>query len=424
MIPLTEAQAFVLDACPPSTPRRVALDEALGGVAAETVLAIEPVPPFANSSMDGYAIRSAETDGAGAGGRAVHLEVVGTIMAGTPLDAPIGTGQSARIMTGAPLPDGADAVCMLEEVRTERNGAVVLIERTVARGSFVRHTGQDVDVGDTVLTEGSLLTPARIGVIASQGVTNILVYPTPRIGVLSTGDELVSGSGPLSPGKIRDANRHTLLALVRREGWEAVDLGICGDDEEALEDVLDRAQHQCDAIVTSGGVSVGDLDVVRLVLQKRSAGMRWMQVAIRPAKPLAFGLLDGTGLPVFGLPGNPVSAMVSFELFVRPAALRMGGHRTLDRPRVTAIADSDMGRRPDGKTHYLRSVASVDEQGAFHVQLLHGQESHQLSTMAEANGLAVLPDGDGVEAGGRVQVMLIDPGALAVPGPASPVMPT
>jgi molybdopterin molybdotransferase len=422
MIPLTEAQAFVLDACPPSTPRRVPLDEALGRVAAESVLAAEPVPPFANSSMDGYAVRSADT---GAGRRGVRLEVVGTILAGSPLGVPIGPGQSARIMTGAPLPAGADAVCMLEEVRTEHNGSKVVIERTVEAGDFVRHTGQDVDLGDTVLAEGSLLTPARIGVLASQGLTGVLVYPTPRIGVLSTGDELVSGSGPLPPGKIRDANRHTLVALVRREGWEPVDLGICGDDEEALEDVLDEARDRCDAVVTSGGVSVGDLDVVKLVLQKRSAGtMRWMQVAIRPAKPFAFGLLDGTAIPVFGLPGNPVSAMVSFELFVRPAGLRMGGHGKLGRPSVTAIADTEMSRRPDGKTHFLRSVVSVDEQGAFHVHRLSGQESHQLSTMADANGLAVLPDGDGVRAGARVQVMLIDPGALNVPGSASPAVPT
>lgn len=424
MIPLSEAQTFVLEACPAFASGRIPLDEGLGHVAAETVLAREPVPPFVNSSMDGYAVRSADTDGAGID-RGVSLEVVGTIMAGTPLDGPIGPGQSARIMTGAPLPIGADAVCMLEEARTEHNGATVVIERTVEAGDFVRHTGQDVGVGDTVLTEGSLLTPARIGVLASQGLTDIVVYPMPRIGVLSTGDELVSGPGSLAPGKIRDANRHTLLALVRREGWAPVDLGICGDDEEALEEVLDRARDRCDAVVTSGGVSVGDLDVVKVVLQKRSAGtMRWMQVAIRPAKPFAFGRLDGTGIPVFGLPGNPVSAMVSFELFVRPAGLRMGGHEKLDRPTVTAIADSDLPRRPDGKTHFLRSVACVDQQGAFHVRLLGGQESHQLSAMADANGLAVLPDGDGVRAGGQVQVMLIDPGALAVPGPRSTPVPT
>jgi molybdenum cofactor synthesis domain-containing protein len=318
-----------------------------------------------------------------------------------------------RIMTGAPLPPGADAVVMVEDVQIERDGATVVIGRPATVGAFVRHVGQDVAVGDTVIAERSILTPARLGVLASQGVTDVAVFPVPRIGVLSSGDELVTGASPLAPGTIRDVNRHTLMAQIRSEGWEAVDLGVCGDDEQALGDVLDRAQEQCDAVVTSGGVSVGDLDVVKLVLQKRSAGtMRWMQVAIRPAKPFAFGLLAGSDVPVFGLPGNPVSAMVSFELFVRPAGLRMSGHTKLTRPSVMAVADSDMGRRPDGKTHFLRSVASVDEGGAFHVRLLSGQESHQLSTMADANALAVLPDGKGIGAGERVQVMLIDPGSL------------
>jgi molybdopterin molybdotransferase len=425
VIPLTEAQDFVLDACPPSTPRRVSLDEAFGRVAAEAVRATEPVPPFVNSSMDGYAVRSADTVGVGVGDQSARLVVVGTIMAGSPFDAPIGPGQSARIMTGAPLPDGTDAVCMLEEVRTESDGATVVLERTVEAGTFVRRAGQDVAVGDTVLDQGSLLTPARIGVLATQGLTDVAVYPAPRIGVLSTGDELVTGPGPLPPGKIRDANRHTLLAMVRREGWEPVDLGVCGDDEQALGDVLDGAQPRCDAIVTSGGVSVGDLDVVKLVLQKRSAGtMRWMQVAIRPAKPFAFGRLDGTGIPVFGLPGNPVSAMVSFELFVRPAGLRMSGHAIVHRPTVTAVADGDLRRRPDGKTHFLRSLASVDGHGVWRVRPLRGQESHQLSAMADANALAVLPDGEGVGTGERIQVLLIEPGAVIVAGSPAPPVPT
>jgi molybdopterin molybdotransferase len=415
MISLAEAQSFVLNACPPATPGRVSLDEVLGYVAAEEVLATDPVPPFVNSSMDGYAVRAADTDGAGADGQPVRLEVVGTIMAGAPLEVPIRPGQSARIMTGAPLPIGADAVCMLEEVRIEDNGTTVLIERTVAPGTFVRWAGQDVAVGDTVLEQGSLLTPARIGVLATQGIIDLSVYPKPRIGVLSTGDELVSDAGPLSLGKIRDANRHTLLALIRSEGWTPVDLGMTGDDEQALEEVLDKARHRCDAIVTSGGVSVGDLDVVKLVLRARSAGtMRWMQVAIRPAKPFAFGLLEGGGIPVFGLPGNPVSAMVSFELFVRPAALRMSGHSSLFRPTVAAIADAAIERRPDGKTYFLRSLASVDGEGGWHVRPLAGQESHQLSAMAESNSLMVVPDGNGFGAGERVQVMLTACGSMAV----------
>jgi molybdenum cofactor synthesis domain-containing protein len=407
---LAEAQRFVLDACPPSPPRRVALDETLGCVAAESVLAEWPVPPFVNSSMDGYALRAADTDVAGVEGRVARLEVIGTVMAGAPLAASVGPGQSARIMTGAPLPAGADAVSPLEDCRTDRDGAVVVVDHRVSTGAFVRWAGQDVAVGDTVLERGSVLTPGRIGVLATQGTRDVDVHPKPRVGVLSTGDELASGPGPLPPGKIRDANRHTLLALVRQEGWHAVDLGVTADDEDALVDALAEAQPRCDAIVTSGGVSVGDLDVVKVVLQRQSSGtMRWMQVAIRPAKPFAFGLLDGSGIPIFGLPGNPVSAMVSFELFVRPAGLQMAGHTALHRPVVAAIAQGDFRRRPDGKTHFLRSVATVDECGTWHIRPLAGQESHQLTAMAEANALAVIPDGDGAATGERIDVLLIDP---------------
>ncbi len=413
MIPLAEAQEFVLDACSRSGPRVVPLDDALGCVAAQSILAVEPVPPFVNSSMDGYALRADDTDGSRTVDHGVRLQVIGTVMAGAPLEGVVGPGQAARIMTGAPLPTGADAVCAVEEVRTERDGTVVVIEGTVAPGSFVRWTGQDVAVGAAVVERGSVITPGRIGVLAGQGLTDVTVHPRPRVGVLSTGDELVSGPGPLPPGKIRDANRHTLLALVRQEGWTPVDLGVVGDDESALERALDDARRRCDAIVTSGGVSVGDLDVVKLVLQRRSAGtMRWMQVAIRPAKPFAFGMLDGSGVPVFGLPGNPVSAMVSFELFVRPGVRRMSGHTVLQRPVIAALADGEFVRRPDGKTHFIRSVAAVDPGGRFRVHPLSGQESHQLIAMAEANALAVLPDGAGAASGSTVQVMVLDPGRV------------
>ena len=314
-----------------------------------------------------------------------------------------------------PFPKASDAVCMLEECRDEADGAVVAIARPLAVGTAVRTAGQDVEVGDTVLEAGSVVTPGHIGVLANQGMTGLDVRPRPRIGVLSTGDELVSDPGPLPPGKIRDANRHSLLALVRREGWDPVDLGVVGDDEWALGRALDAAAGLCDAIVTSGGVSVGDFDVVKVVLRRRSAGtMRWMQVAIRPAKPFAFGLLAGTGTPVFGLPGNPVSAMVSFELFVRPAGRLLGGHLALERPLVPAVAELGFHRRPDGKTHFLRAFLRLDAQGGWLVRPMIGQESHQLLAMAESNALAVVPDGDGVKEGALLDVMLTDLDRLGV----------
>jgi molybdopterin molybdotransferase len=408
MIPLEEAQRFVLELCPPLPPVELALDDALGCVLSETVVATEPVPSFANSSMDGYAVRAGDTAGA-----PVSLAVIGAVMAGHPLEAAVGPGQAARIMTGAPLPPGADAVCMVEETETAADGRHVVIGRALQPGTFVRQPGRDVAVGDVIAPAGAVLGPAHLGVLANQGASGVRVHRRPRVGVLSTGDELFSGTGPLPPGKIRDANRHTLLALLRRDGWDGVDLGMVGDDESALVESLSSAASRCDAIMTSGGVSVGDLDLVKVVLEKLSAGkMRWMQVAIRPAKPLAFGVLGDSATPVFGLPGNPVSAMVSFELFVRPALRRLGGHRVLHRPIVSAMAETDLHREADGKLHLLRADVSLDGPSSWRVRTTGGQESHQLHSMSEANSLILLPDGTGVDAGEPVDVLLIDPDRL------------
>ncbi|HWE71485.1 MAG TPA: gephyrin-like molybdotransferase Glp, partial [Acidimicrobiales bacterium] len=371
-------------------------------------------PPFVNSSRDGYALRAADTLTAGGTEGPVRLQVVGLIMAGSTFEGVVAPGQATRIMTGAPMPAGADAVCMLEDCQVDMDGEVVVIGQPVPAGEAVRGVGEDVAVGDVMAEPGTVLSPAHLGVLANQGIAQVMVHPRPRVGVLSTGDELASSPGPLAPGQIRDANRHTLLALVRREGWSPVDLGMVGDDEEALGAALDRAATTCDAVVTSGGVSVGDHDIVKVVLEKRSGGtMRWMQVAIRPAKPFAFGTLDGSGTPVFGLPGNPVSAMVSFELFVRPAVRLVGGHRELERVAIPAVAESDLRRNPDGKTHVVRALVSVDPEGGWRVRPMVGQDSHQLRAMADANALAVLPDGEGVGAGQRVEVLLTDPERLS-----------
>jgi molybdopterin molybdotransferase len=408
VIPLAEAQRFVIDACAPLATIAIDLDDALGCVVDGAVVATEAVPPFTNSAMDGYALRAQDTAGA-----PVELDVVGSIMAGHVLDAPLGPGQAARIMTGAPLPPGADAVVMVEQTEALTDGARVRIEHVAAVGEFVRSPGRDVAVGEVVVPAGTALTPAHLGVLANQGITQVVAHPRPRVGVLSTGDELMEGPGPLPAGKIRDANRHTLLALARRQGWEAIDLGIVGDDEQSLVDALTLGALRCDAIVTSGGVSVGDLDIVRTVLEKLCEGtMRWMQVAIRPAKPFAFGTLQGGATPVFGLPGNPVSAMVSFELFVRPALRKMGGHQRLHRPVVSCVSDEDLHRRPDGKLHLLRAQVTLGRDGTWRVRTSAGQESHQLQAMANADALALVPDGEGIDAGQRVDVLLVDPDDL------------
>jgi molybdopterin molybdotransferase len=409
MIPLDEAQAFVYGLCRPLPPVELPLDDALGCVLSDRVVATEQVPSFANSSMDGYAVRADDTSGA-----PVRLRVIGSIMAGHPLEQTVGPGQAARIMTGAPLPAGADAVCMVEDTESAPGGGYVVIGRELQPGSFVRQPGRDVAIGDVIAPAGTVLTPAHLGVLANQGALSVRVHPRPRVGVLSTGDELFSGTGSLPPGKIHDANRHTLMALVRREGWDGIDLGIVGDDESALVELLSSAASTCDAILTSGGVSVGDLDLVRVVLEKLSAGkMRWMQVAIRPAKPFAFGVLADSATPVFGLPGNPVSAIVSFELFVRPALRLLGGHRILHRPIISATADVDLHREEDGKLHLLRAHLTLDDPASWRVRTTGGQESHQLHSMSEANSLILLPDGAGVHAGEAVSVLLIDPEQLS-----------
>ena len=401
MIPLADARKFVLEGCPPLDPRPIALDDALGCVTADVVVAREAVPAFANSAMDGYAVRAADTSGA-----PVRLAVAGTLAAGTAPEIELGAGQAMRIMTGAPIPPGCDAVVMVE--RTHMEGAEVVIEAAARPGDHLRQAGEDVAPGQEVFAPRTVLGPGHLGVLASFGHGAVVAFPRARVGVLSTGDELVDGGAPLLPGQVRDSNRHTLLALLAQSGCVPVDLGIAPDSEAAITSAVEGALSACDAVLASGGVSMGDFDYVKVVLDRLSAGsMRWMQVAIRPAKPFAFGTIAGH--PVFGLPGNPVSSMVSFELFARPGLRAMMGHDQLDRVHVEAVADEELRRRPDGKLHLARVVATPGEDGRFHVRSSGGQASHQLSAMALANALALIPDGEGIDAGDSVTTMLLGP---------------
>jgi molybdenum cofactor synthesis domain-containing protein len=310
-------------------------------------------------------------------------------------------------MTGAPIPPGADAVVMVEQTRAGPGDSVEILVPASA-GDHVRPAGEDIAPGNVVFSAGDVLGPGHLGVLASLGLDSVSVVRPARVGVVSTGDELTEGPGPLRPGQIRDSNRRTLLALAGLAGAEVVDLGIVGDDADALSVAVSAAASSCDALLTSGGVSVGDFDYVKVVLDELSEGsMRWMQVAIRPAKPFAFGMVKGT--PVFGLPGNPVSSMVSFECFARPALRKMMGHSLLWRPAVRAVADEALSRRPDGKLLMMRVVASWLPDGRCHVRSSGGQGSNLLRSMALANALALIPDGSGVPAGGQVDVWLLDP---------------
>lgn len=400
MISLDEARAVVLAGCRRLPAVRVPLGDALGLVLAEAVTSQQAVPPFANTAMDGYAVRSADTAGA-----PVTLAVVGTIAAGSPPDIPVGEGEAVRIMTGAPIPPGADAVIMVERTEAASDSSVRVLD-AVPVGNHVRPAGEDVAEGAEVFPAGTRLGAGHLGVLASVGLFDVPVYRRPRVGVLSTGDELVDAARPLQPGQIYDSNRRTLLALVNQCGCEAVDLGLARDDEAAITSAIERGLRECDALLTSGGVSVGDFDYVKLVLDKLGGGsMRWMQVAIKPAKPLAFGVVEGK--PVFGLPGNPVSSMVSFELFAAPGLRTLLGEPDVHRQSVLAVADEALWRRPDGKTHFVRVRADFGADGRLHVRSSGGQASNLLRSMALANALAVLPDGEGVGANEDVQVLLL-----------------
>ena len=403
MIPLGEAREYVLGSARALAEADLPLAEALGTVLSEPVRAPHPVPPFANSAMDGYAVRAEDTAAA-----PVALRVTGVILAGQHSERPVEPGEAVRIMTGAPVPPGADAISMLEETRQLDDGRVE-IQAAVAPKQHVRFPGDDVAAGAEVFEAGTALTPAHLGVLASLGVGTVRVRRRPRVGVASTGDELMEPGQPLGPGQIHDSNRPSLLAQLTTDGFEAVDLGNIGDDETALESAFEKASASCDAIVTSGGVSVGDRDLVKVVLEKLAGGsMRWMQIAIKPAKPFAFGTLAEGSTPVFGLPGNPVSALVSYELFVRPALRQMAGHLQIERPRPRAVVEAALRRPRDGKLHFQRVRASLGDDGLVHVRPSGGQGSHQLRAMADANALAVVPDGDGLGVGDRVEVLLLD----------------
>ena len=416
LVPLDDARALVLERCHPLPPVRWPLAEALGCVAAADVTAHEQVPAFDNTAMDGFAVRAADTAGA-AEGSPVALRVVDTLLAGRAPGRAVDEGEAVRIMTGAPLPAGADAVVMVEAttVATEEGpeGPVerVAVTQEVEAGRHVRRAGDDVRPGDVVLHAGTVLRPAHLGVLAGVGVPSVAVHPRPRVGVLSTGDELVDGPWPLAPGQLRDTNRITLRGLLVRDGFEPVDLGHVPDDEAAITAAVRAGARTCDVLLTTGGVSMGDVDLVKVVLE-RLGDLRWLQVAIKPAKPFAVGtVVPGRGadpVPVLGLPGNPVSSAVSYELLALPGLRRLAGRADADlvRPAVPAVAAVDLPRRPDGKVHYARVVVARED-GVLRVRPVAGQGSHQLSSLAAADGLAVLADGDGVAAGDPVDVLLL-----------------
>lgn len=370
----------------------VPISQALGRVLAADIVSDINLPPFANSSMDGYAVRADDVSGASSDSP-VYLRVVMDIPAGAfPAEA-IGVGQAARIMTGAPLPDGADTVVPVEQTDTNwRAGSdIALAEqvgilRAAQPGDSVRPAGEDVHIGQKVLQTGTILRPQDIGILAALGYAQVPVVRQPRVAIVSTGDELVDVNEPLAPGKIRDSNSHTLAGLVASYGAIPLRQPIAKDSLDAVRAMFRTAlDQQPDLIVSSAGVSVGTFDVVRAVLDELGKVQFW-RVNVRPGKPLAFGEVQG--IPFFGLPGNPVSAMVTFDIFVRPALLKLQC-RTDDAETITAVTGEDMSS--DGRRSYIR-VRLENNNGQFIAHSTGTQSSGALMSMVLADGLLIIPE--------------------------------
>lgn len=403
MIELQQAQEIVLSNITQLPITIVPLAECDGLLTATEIKSAESIPPFDNTAVDGFALNF---DAVASGKR--EFEIVGTIAAGDPGDIPLEPSTTVRIMTGAPLPAGADCVLMVEDSKvSDRSGKTYLsFDRTLSKLENVRGTGSDIRKGQLLFPANTQLFPGHLGVLASLGIHELSVFKRPRVGVISTGSELSNDSGPLLPGQIRDSNRPTLMGLVKEVGATPVDLGTVEDDPSKLRESFLQAAATCDVVLSSGGVSVGYFDYTKQILDDLSHGtMSWMQIAIKPAKPFAFGLIGST--PIFGLPGNPVSSAVSFELLARPAIKKMMGHLGVFRTPILAIADADLRRRADDKLHFLRVTAKIESDGRIHVEPQPGQSSHLLYSMSNSNALAIVPNGQGYKVGDEVETLLL-----------------
>lgn len=392
MLSVSEALARVLNGFRPLDPEVVPLVSAVGRVLAQPIQATLDLPPFPNSSMDGYAVRSEDVRSASDEAPS-RLAVIGDIPAGVKPSIEVKPGTAVRIMTGAHMPSGADSIVPVESTGVSRGvmeGPLppdVRVYRAVAAGAYVRLAGEDVRRGEGVMAPGQLIRSYDIGLLAAFGITQVSVVRRPQVAVLSTGDELVDIAQAPGPGQIRDSNSYSLAALVRKYGGEPVMLGVARDLLEAVGDKLQAAvDRPVDLILSSAGVSVGAYDVVKTAVERQGALEFW-RVRMRPGKPVAFGHYRGT--PFFGLPGNPVSAAVSFELFVRPAILKMAGRSRLDKPTVEAVVTESL--HSDGRESYLRAVVTK-ESDRYVARSAGGQGSNILSALVHANALIRIPE--------------------------------
>lgn len=412
MISPQDAHALILKHVSAARPIQVPLAMALGKVLAERVTSDVSLPPFDNSAMDGYALRSAEIQGASPGHPA-RLVVAMEVAAGQAATRALGPGEACRIMTGSPIPQGADAVLRVEDTREEGNEVLCLCP--VELGENIRRSGEDVRRGMVLLEPGTILTSARIALLAGVGRAQVQVHAAPRVAILATGDELVEPGGQLAPGQIFNSNAHALAAMVTETGGVPVMLGPAPDEPEATRRLIEEALR-CDVVLTTGGVSMGRYDYVSSTLQELGT-IHFDRVAQQPGKPFTFATVKE--VPVFALPGNPVSTMVSFEVYVRPALRKMMGLSRLDRPTVAAVLEEGV-RKKAGRQLFLRAALMHTSEG-YRARLSGLQGSGILTAMAAANALLIVPAERGdVAAGETLDALVLDagifePAALSIP---------
>jgi molybdopterin molybdotransferase len=373
----------------------VSLRDALNRVLAKEVISSINVPPYANSAMDGYAFNSVDLPTSGEN----TLTLTGKSFAGIPFEGEVKAGECIRIMTGAPMANGTDTVIMQEQVQANENA--VTIQSGHCKNENVRHIGEDIKDGDVVLKSGQQLTPAELGVLASLGVAEVAVSKKLRVAFFSTGDELRNVDEALEEGQIYDSNRYTLFGMLKNLGVELIDMGIIPDDRTAVEDAFKQAAKNADAIITSGGVSVGEADYVKETLDKLGKVDFW-KIAMKPGKPFAFGFVDDAVF--FGLPGNPVAVMATFYQFALPTLKTMMGLNATKATVVKVACKTDLRKKP-GRTDFQRGILHTNEQGELVVESIGMQASHVLSGMSKANCFIILPqDWGNVEAGTLVDV--------------------
>ncbi|HET8842717.1 MAG TPA: gephyrin-like molybdotransferase Glp [Ktedonobacteraceae bacterium] len=402
MISVEEALERILNEISPLPITSVPLDEALGLVLAEDVVAHEDMPPFANSAMDGFALRS--QDSQSVSGVPPRLRVTGSIAAGYMPEHAVEAGTAMRIMTGAPVPPGADAVIQVELTNSASpESDEVEILQEVSPGNNIRPAGEDMRNGQTILKQGSEIGPWEIGVLATLGLALVPVIRRPQVAILGTGDEIIDIDQPLQPGKIRNSNSYLLEAAIRQAGATPVRLGIARDTVESLREKFSQALGS-DLIITSGGVSVGDFDLVKDIMAEQGQINFW-RINMRPGKPVAFGRMGST--PLLGLPGNPVSAAVTFELFGRPLLRKMLGYTRLLRPQVDVNVADGVGEKA-GRRHYVRAHVQWQD-GHFVAHTTGNQGSNIMTSLLGANALIIVPEGETiVQAGGTARAIMLD----------------